>query len=334
MAKRELSLDYIKGILILLVVYGHCLFWLDGNNNSYDYYFIPRIIYTFHMPLFVFLSGYFFSRKKNENIFTTITEKFRRLIIPHLFFNIIMIIPIICFWETYSHFVTRFSNDIISFKSIYHYITMFWFLWCVYFSSIISNIIYIITNNSKTSTIILIIIAFIFMLISQSQRIHIFIEHQHMGTMFLYFILGIFTNNNIKTLTLNPLKYGSYILFFIYLLFIYFIPQIGDNIIYSEIGGIIGIICMCNIFMFFYNHNWGTTLLLYFSKWTLGIYIYHFVILYAIINVTNTIYSHCNNMIIITSNFIIAIIVTLVTGRITELLSMSSFLRKYAFGAK
>lgn len=334
MAKRELSLDYIKGILILLVVYGHCLYWLDGNNNSYNYYFIPRIIYTFHMPLFVFLSGYLFSRKKNENIFTTLTEKFWRLIIPHLFFNIIMIIPIICFWETYSHFVTRFSNGIISFKSIYHYITMFWFLWCIYFSSIISNIIYKITSNRKSSTIILILIALIFMLISQSQRIHIFIEHQHMGAMFLYFVLGIFTYNHIKTLMLKPLKYGSYILFFIYLLLLYFFPEIGDNIFYSEIGGIFGIICMYNIFMSFNSQNWGTTLFLYFSKWTLGIYIYHFVILYAIINVTNTIYSHCNNTIIVTSNLILAIIVTFVTGRITELLSKSTFLRKYAFGGK
>lgn len=46
-------IDQLKGIAILLVVLGHVI----GYNNCEDS-FLWRFIYSFHMPLFMFISGY------------------------------------------------------------------------------------------------------------------------------------------------------------------------------------------------------------------------------------------------------------------------------------
>jgi len=52
--QRDLKLDGIKFVLIVLVVLGH-LEYVDYRLG------VPRLIYAFHMPAFVFLSGYFTS---------------------------------------------------------------------------------------------------------------------------------------------------------------------------------------------------------------------------------------------------------------------------------
>lgn len=55
MKERILWLDNLKGVLIFLVVLGHCLQFTSQNPDS-DLLF--NFIYLFHMPLFMFLSGY------------------------------------------------------------------------------------------------------------------------------------------------------------------------------------------------------------------------------------------------------------------------------------
>ena len=52
---RDLKLDGLKFIMIFLVVLGH----LSYNDWGME---TGLLIYSFHMPVFVFLSGYFTSR--------------------------------------------------------------------------------------------------------------------------------------------------------------------------------------------------------------------------------------------------------------------------------
>lgn len=54
MASRDQFLDFAKGIAIVLVVVGHTL---QGMAENFDDLFGFRLIYSFHMPLFAFLSG-------------------------------------------------------------------------------------------------------------------------------------------------------------------------------------------------------------------------------------------------------------------------------------
>jgi fucose 4-O-acetylase-like acetyltransferase len=60
---RNLWVDYARAIGIILVVYGHVergLFQAGLNINQGIYELTDSVIYSFHMPLFFFLSGLFF----------------------------------------------------------------------------------------------------------------------------------------------------------------------------------------------------------------------------------------------------------------------------------
>jgi len=51
---RDIFLDIAKGLAIILVVLGHVI---QGSSERFDDLLWFRVIYSFHMPLFVFLSG-------------------------------------------------------------------------------------------------------------------------------------------------------------------------------------------------------------------------------------------------------------------------------------
>ncbi len=59
---RNARMDNLRGLLILLVVFGHLLELIPGTFPQFLY----KVIYSFHMPAFFFLSGYFarFSLRK------------------------------------------------------------------------------------------------------------------------------------------------------------------------------------------------------------------------------------------------------------------------------
>lgn len=60
--------DNIKGLLIYLVVLGHSLEWIHTPlaSNCYKY------IYTFHIPLFILVSGFFSQKYKPHKILNTL----------------------------------------------------------------------------------------------------------------------------------------------------------------------------------------------------------------------------------------------------------------------
>ena len=61
---RDLTIDISKCLGIFLVVLGHCL---HNDSAAHD------VIYLFHMPLFFFLSGFFF-REQDLLLFLEIRQ--------------------------------------------------------------------------------------------------------------------------------------------------------------------------------------------------------------------------------------------------------------------
>lgn len=55
--KRELSFDILKCYTIFGVMWGHCIQYFTSGSFAADPVF--RVIYSFHMPLFMMISGYF-----------------------------------------------------------------------------------------------------------------------------------------------------------------------------------------------------------------------------------------------------------------------------------
>lgn len=65
MKQRIYALDNVKGFLILLVVLGHCI---QFTTAGFDQVLLFRIIYSFHMPLFMWVSGYVNYREYNGGL--------------------------------------------------------------------------------------------------------------------------------------------------------------------------------------------------------------------------------------------------------------------------
>ena len=86
---RNANYDKIRAIGILLVVLGHTL----GISRGVELY-----IYSFHMPLFFFLSGLMLTHNRlNQNLLDTIRHYTKRLLVPYFLFSVITWVPWVLF---------------------------------------------------------------------------------------------------------------------------------------------------------------------------------------------------------------------------------------------
>lgn len=73
----------LQSIAIILVVYGH----RGGGGVNFFQEWFP--VYSFHMPLFIFISGYFYKSDSEDSIKKFILKKIKRLVIPYFIWNLI-----------------------------------------------------------------------------------------------------------------------------------------------------------------------------------------------------------------------------------------------------
>ena len=64
MKKRDITLDVVKAVVIMLMVFGHCIQYGSGKAILDSRGFLDNpvflAIYSFHMPMFMLVSGYLF----------------------------------------------------------------------------------------------------------------------------------------------------------------------------------------------------------------------------------------------------------------------------------
>jgi len=77
-------LDVLKAYTIFLVFVGH----------KTDNVLLEQIIYSFHVPLFFWISGFAFNRSKYNNFFNFLNKKIRTLLVPYFVFGLFSFI----FW--------------------------------------------------------------------------------------------------------------------------------------------------------------------------------------------------------------------------------------------
>lgn len=78
----NLSFKLLSAIGIIIIVSGHC--YKGGISLAYDWF--P--IYSFNLALFVFISGYFYKDKHEDNVLKYIWGRAKRLLIPAYLWNI------------------------------------------------------------------------------------------------------------------------------------------------------------------------------------------------------------------------------------------------------
>lgn len=87
MKQRDELVDYVKGLAIALVVVGHFIeaFLLDGKEVALNHW-LHNIIYSFHLPLFVFLSGFYIKNSLNQGFVDMIWKKTNGILWPSIAF--------------------------------------------------------------------------------------------------------------------------------------------------------------------------------------------------------------------------------------------------------
>ncbi|MBR3919001.1 MAG: acyltransferase family protein [Clostridia bacterium] len=149
--ERNNTIDILKGIAILLVVFGH-ICW-EGVSHTY--------LWGFHMAVFFFASGIFFSTEKYKNSFNKFFKaKIKGLIFPYIIFYLLTYI----YWVLIeSHFRggdwSRFDQFLGLFYGTYNvkfndFNGALWFLPCLFTMNIYYWFVNKINNNvARISTV-------------------------------------------------------------------------------------------------------------------------------------------------------------------------------------
>lgn len=126
---RDKSYDFIKGILIFLVVWGHTIQFADGEDCWNNPIFVW--IYSFHMPMFFVISGHFARKSLESKFFSCVASKTRRLLVPALFWTFVAIV-IAIFVRHENTYWNVFLNAVHN----------MWFLYCLWGMFVFGNVVW------------------------------------------------------------------------------------------------------------------------------------------------------------------------------------------------
>ncbi|KWV58112.1 nodulation protein NolL [Bradyrhizobium macuxiense] len=139
---RDLSFDFAKGILIILVIVGHLLQYVVYRGNGYwdSPYF--KSIYMFHMPLFMAISGYLSSRALLRKSFArSVNERAIQLLLPTLFWYALL--------ETAKVAVFLPSSSIVDVDVLNDLVGSYWFIWATFASFLVVKVLVTIFRRSS-----------------------------------------------------------------------------------------------------------------------------------------------------------------------------------------
>lgn len=85
--KRDQRVDVLRGLLMTLVVLGHCIQYV-ADPTDFDHNLIFRAIYSFHMPAFMFLSGYVAQLVHPHSTYKQLGKRISSLLVPFLVWGI------------------------------------------------------------------------------------------------------------------------------------------------------------------------------------------------------------------------------------------------------
>lgn len=164
--KRNSKLDNIKGVLIILVVMGHLL-ELDMEYGINRFLYV--IIYTFHMPAFVFVSGYY----ANFNIKRTL----KKLLYPYILFQILYLL---------------FARHVLNLDNPIQFTTPYWLLWYLWAMIIWTLMIPVIKGKIEKKAIMLVIAMIVAISIGYENAVGRILSLSRIFVFFPFFMCGYY----------------------------------------------------------------------------------------------------------------------------------------------
>jgi acyltransferase len=329
--KRFEYVDILKGIGILFVVLAH--FSITPN-------FLKVYIYSFHMPLFFFISGYLLKIKPNVSSKDIFLKKIKSLLIPYLWFELILFI--------FTLSMTFVSNKVIKFPdyliSVFYgnklydenYMGALWFLLCLCVTEIIFYYLYSTVKNRLLLTFIIISLSIFGYYYSTLSLIRLPFTLEISFIAISFYGLGyVFRGSNIQKWILNNSNLAIPCFFCINICFVFL------NYSYNHSGHLHGRVDMLylsynNYFYFYlasisgilfyyliskYLENLNPVILKYLGMNTLLIMALHIPILMVLQKVLEVLYKTFNfNFTFLTGGLILFITILIINSIIGELI--------------
>ena len=329
MHTRNNYLDFIKGIAIILVIIGHVVQYSLGVGFFENPLFI--FIYSFHMPLFMGISGYLFYYSEKRSIGYIVKKRFEQLIVPLLIWTFIVYILIL---------LKKPEANLTESLLLYFRLLPreYWFLFILFISSLLLAF----TNVYLKSWYYHLIIILLMLLIPD------FSSMQLLKFMYPIFLLGFMYNRHSSFIN----RYINYVIMASVFLFIaglyywktdYFIYTTGSQILYKDgvhieqiknngfryivgIAGSVVILYLAKIIFDKVKLNYSTIEKL--GRETLGLYLVHLFLLELFFHKPLIIIDHYFYLQV----FVNAVLLLLVSYLLVRLLDKSVFAKRFLLG--
>lgn len=290
--KKLTTIDTMKVLATILVVVGHITRMYTNvaaikiNTSSEVLSNLTSVIYSFHMPAFVAISGILYFYVKRQRLGYQVESKFikgkiKRLIIPYIFFSFCITIPTLYFCNLIDKEVLKYIfENFILMKSPRH----LWFL-------IMLFCVFVIFNKFESyiykRVVIFIILSGLVNILNSYYYIPYF---QITSTLhyFFYFLLGYYFQMKLsyKFEIMNIKELYTYLIYAIILFFIIYICTFKSPILHNILSLVTAI---CGTFsLYLFSNIISRTNIKSYSIYKVilsnsyGIYLFHPMIIYCL----------------------------------------------------
>lgn len=131
--KRLFHIEILQTFGILCVLLGHALriyheggWYFHKAQAVLGFDIVDKFIFSFHMPLFMFLSGFLFYLNKDriESVWEYILKRVKRLLLPFYLAGFLYVLPTICFINPLDKSVGFYYTSFLTLDYTWH----LWFL--------------------------------------------------------------------------------------------------------------------------------------------------------------------------------------------------------------
>jgi len=201
---RDAWVDYAKAIGILLVAYGHVARGVFNAGIPMDaalYERVDSVIYSFHMPLFFFLSGLFFLQSLRRRGPACLTaNKIDTILYPYVLWSLIQGLTEVAL----SEYTTR-STTLSEVLSLWDPRVQFWFLYALLLVVLTAILVY---RSEARSLLAAVLVASAVAYVYQD-RIPSALHSDYVVKNFFFFALGVWFSTVKDQMLRNPAPWAA-----------------------------------------------------------------------------------------------------------------------------
>ena len=267
--------DALKGSLIVLVVLGHAIQYSLPDDECYNVY-LWNLIYSFHMPAFMAISGFLNYYNQSTNYTRFIRRRTFQLLIPYIIWSV--------FWVS-------IRDDIDYSDILINPGRLFWFLWALYIISLLFILAKITSQIIRIPLEMVVFSLSLFLVVIMVTTNLKLFGYNLISYYFLFYALGYFINKYGIMYSKQWLLALSFIIWFIMASFwkMHDLPPFLNGIswlpsslliyLYRFITAIIAIFFLFMFYSHYIDNRGIINQLCYLGKISLGIYVIHLILI-------------------------------------------------------